>query len=67
MSNADVMERVSKGHRMQKPEDCPEIIYKDVFLKCWIIEPKRRSTFSFIEDFFETYDEISYMEESSIK
>ena len=54
----DVYER---GHRMQKPMDCPDKIY-EIMLECWEEEPSARPTFSnlkcFLEDFFLSKDDF---------
>ncbi|EGD76845.1 TK protein kinase [Salpingoeca rosetta] len=45
MSQKEVVEKVAKGYRMEKPEDCPEVIY-EIMQKCWHIEPLQRPTFN---------------------
>jgi c-src tyrosine kinase len=45
MGQKDVVDSVLKGHRMEKPDDCPQAIYDKVMRVCWEIEPIKRPTF----------------------
>lgn len=44
MGNAEVMRAVGTGHRLNKPDGCPEIIYS-VLLRCWSDQPEHRPDF----------------------
>nr|XP_014102443.1 tyrosine-protein kinase hopscotch [Bactrocera oleae] len=41
---------LEKGHRLQKPELCSQIIYDKLMLPCWKVEPKSRPDFAKILD-----------------
>lgn len=45
MGQKDVVDSVLKGHRMERPEACPQAIYDKVMRACWEIEPVKRPTF----------------------
>eukprot|EP00038_Savillea_parva_P008404 m.176720 g.176720 ORF g.176720 m.176720 type:complete len:669 (+) comp14224_c0_seq1:86-2092(+) len=55
LSNKEVVSKIDKGYRMEKPQGCPEGIYK-IMLDCWKTEPMDRPTFESLvfrlEDFF---------------
>jgi fyn-related kinase len=55
LSNKDVVSKIDKGYRMEKPQGCPDGIYK-IMLDCWKTEPMDRPTFESLvyrlEDFF---------------
>ena len=44
MSNVEVAEKVIKGHRLSKPDDCPDELYK-IMTQCWSAEPNGRPSF----------------------
>lgn len=41
----DLLEKLTKGERLKKPELCEEIIYHDLILPCWNAIPKCRPNF----------------------
>lgn len=41
----EVVEAVSKGYRMEKPDACPDSLYERVMMACWEIDPSKRPTF----------------------
>ena len=47
MSNGEVVEKVTKGYRLYKPDDCPDDVY-EIMLKCWEKNPKDRPTFEVV-------------------
>jgi len=49
MSNAEVIEKVITGYRLNSPENCPDQIYKLMFT-CWNAQPERRPTFKQLYD-----------------
>ena len=46
MHPVEVLEFVRAGHRLQKPPDCPDVIYKQIMLACWAHEAGERPTFA---------------------
>ncbi|KAM6915322.1 tyrosine-protein kinase FRK [Xenentodon cancila] len=62
MSNIQVAQKITQGYRMQRPPNCPEILY-DIMKDCWRENERDRPTFETLqwklEDFFET-DVSSY-------
>jgi len=44
MSQKEVVEKITQGYRMEKPEECSDPVY-DVMQKCWLIAPLDRPTF----------------------
>ena len=45
MSQKEVVEQVSQGYRMDKPESCPKDLYDKVIHWCWNIDAQNRPTF----------------------
>eukprot|EP00039_Didymoeca_costata_P000313 m.45098 g.45098 ORF g.45098 m.45098 type:complete len:475 (+) comp10191_c0_seq1:295-1719(+) len=45
MSQKEVVEKVAKGYRMEKPETCPKDLYEKVMKWCWLIDAKDRPSF----------------------
>ncbi|ESN99547.1 hypothetical protein HELRODRAFT_176714 [Helobdella robusta] len=45
-SSHDAMDAIIAGLKMDKPDDCPLIIYEDVMKKCWSTNPTDRPAFS---------------------
>ena len=44
----DLIEHLQQGHRMGKPEFCPEELY-DVMKLCWESDPEKRPIFQWLE------------------
>ena len=59
LTNAQVLEKIQKGYRMSKPENCPENLYA-VMRECWKEDPSTRPSFHTLkkqmEEFFTTDD-----------
>jgi serine/threonine protein kinase len=55
MQNAEVIQMLNRGHRMECPSNCPEELY-DLMLQCWNEDPHKRPTFEslrfLLEDFY---------------
>jgi fyn-related kinase len=55
LRNAEVIQMLKHGHRMECPSNCPEELY-DLMLQCWNEDPHKRPTFEslrfLLEDFF---------------
>ncbi len=43
-TNQRVVEEVGRGHRLARPQGCPDEVYR-IMLDCWARNAKRRSTF----------------------
>ena len=58
MPGHEVLSKVEKGFRMQKPTNgpfpCPDGYY-DAMKKCWNRVPEERPTFAYLNDFFDTF------------
>ena len=58
MNGHEVLNRVEKGYRMQKPTGgpfaCPDAYY-ETMTKCWNRIPESRPTFAYLQDFFDNY------------
>mmetsp|Transcript_12933 Transcript_12933/g.18175 ORF Transcript_12933/g.18175 Transcript_12933/m.18175 type:complete len:480 (+) Transcript_12933:110-1549(+) len=50
MNQKEVVEKVTAGYRMEKPESCPKDLYEKVMLWCWRIDPKDRPSFKQLTD-----------------
>ncbi|CAJ0571939.1 unnamed protein product, partial [Mesorhabditis spiculigera] len=48
MTNAEVLQQVEQGYRMQCPPNCPPPLY-DIMLQCWRADPEKRPTFETLE------------------
>lgn len=44
-SNRTVIDEVTKGYRLPKPDDCPDDLYQ-VMLSCWDEDPEKRPSFA---------------------
>jgi hypothetical protein len=44
LSNADVVDKVLHGYRMESPFNCPSDIY-EIMTRCWDAKPENRPTF----------------------
>lgn len=45
VSNADLLDLLKKGYRMEKPPHCDCELY-NIMLNCWKVNPKERPTFT---------------------
>lgn len=54
MTNQEVLQQVSRGYRMPKPQECSQPMY-DLMLKCWDKREAERPTFEFLWTFFDDY------------
>lgn len=56
ISPEKVVEMVLSGYKMPKPRffDVPDAVYNEM-ARCWELDPVKRPTFDFLEDFFEYY------------
>lgn len=58
MNGHEVLNRVEKGYRMQRPTggpvECPPGYY-ETMTKCWSRIPESRPTFAYLQDFFDNY------------
>jgi c-src tyrosine kinase len=50
MSQKEVVDKVVKGFRMEKPESCPKDLYTKVTLWCWELDAKNRPSFKALND-----------------
>lgn len=65
MTNAEVLNQVDRGYRMQAPPNTPDALYS-IMLDCWKADPEERPTFESLqwrlEDFFvnaeKSYNEV---------
>ncbi|XP_018538383.1 protein-tyrosine kinase 6b [Lates calcarifer] len=48
LSNQEVYQQVTKGHRMPRPAKCPDSLYR-IMLKCWSAEPEDRPNFKYLK------------------
>ena len=66
MSNKDIITKVDKGYRMERPTDgplsCPENFY-EVMTICWNKEPRNRPTFLYLQSVFDTMYQSEVEEE----
>ena len=44
LANEQVMSYVKEGRKMQRPENCPDVLY-DMMSECWEAQPNARPTF----------------------
>lgn len=44
LSNDEVVKRVTAGHTLSRPANCPDLLF-DIMLKCWKKNPNERPTF----------------------
>eukprot|EP00039_Didymoeca_costata_P004067 m.71161 g.71161 ORF g.71161 m.71161 type:complete len:451 (+) comp12217_c0_seq2:321-1673(+) len=66
MPNQKVIEKVERGYRMEKPVNCPQLLY-DLMLDCWKMDPVERPTFESIQwRLEEYYEESSYRDADSV-
>lgn len=45
MNQKEVVEKVTEGYRMERPESCPKDLYDKVMMWCWEIDAKNRPSF----------------------
>jgi len=50
MHQKEVVQRVTDGFRMERPESCPRELYEKVMLWCWRIDPKDRPSFKMLSE-----------------
>lgn len=51
MRGAEVIEEINDGNRLEKPDDCPVLVYQ-MMERCWEYDQNRRPSFSELYDFF---------------
>lgn len=54
ITNRDFLEKLEMGFRHEKPDNCPENVYK-LMLSCWNKEPTKRPTFEYLFNYFDDY------------
>lgn len=57
---------MENGERLDRPEDCPEEIYK-VMRDCWAYDPINRPTFSQLVDIFSSHPEYMNISQLVLK
>eukprot|EP00041_Stephanoeca_diplocostata_P024068 m.602569 g.602569 ORF g.602569 m.602569 type:complete len:474 (-) comp22447_c0_seq2:3455-4876(-) len=50
MNQKEVVEKVTAGYRMERPESCPKDLYDKVMMWCWEIDAKNRPSFKELAD-----------------
>eukprot|EP00040_Diaphanoeca_grandis_P030782 m.182709 g.182709 ORF g.182709 m.182709 type:complete len:482 (-) comp32130_c1_seq1:69-1514(-) len=50
MNQKEVVDKVTSGYRMEKPESCPKDLYDKVMIRCWEIDAKDRPSFAYLRD-----------------
>ncbi|XP_065660552.1 myoblast growth factor receptor egl-15-like isoform X2 [Hydra vulgaris] len=60
INNCELLALLKSGYRMDRPENCSELLY-DIMLHCWNEDPLKRPTFTEIR---ERFDEIISQNES---
>ncbi|XP_043482946.1 tyrosine-protein kinase Shark [Leptopilina heterotoma] len=58
----DVIQLVEKGERLQKPETCPDDVYK-IMQQCWSYEPELRPTFKDLLEIFSSDPDYANIKE----
>jgi serine/threonine protein kinase len=66
VSNQEVITLLKRGHRLEKPSECPQEIY-DIMLRCWLISAEDRIEFSEIVEELETFltELVTYFDPSN--
>lgn len=59
-----ILEKLTSGYRMDKPESCDLNIYHNIMLACWHLEPKKRPKFNEIVEKFEKFLEQTEYEQT---
>ncbi|XP_047127629.1 proto-oncogene tyrosine-protein kinase receptor Ret isoform X2 [Hydra vulgaris] len=52
LSNHELLARLKTGYRMQRPDNCSQIMY-DYMLQCWNEDPLQRPSFTKLRELFE--------------
>ena len=68
MGNREVLDKVEKGYKHPKPQDCPAELYQTM-LQCWKDDYFERPTFEYLHGFLDdfhiaterTHHDISYL------
>ena len=42
----ELLGKLTAGYRMERPDECPPLVYESVMLRCWHLEAKRRPPFA---------------------
>lgn len=58
MKGIQVIKYIEEGKRLEQPEKCPDLVYKEM-CKCWTKEPKQRPTFKDLNIHFESNQEYA--------
>ena len=54
MTRTEVIHSIKQGYRLPQPTDCSPKLY-NIILNCWILEPKRRPSFSTLHPHLELF------------
>ena len=52
-SNIEVMDLVTDGGQLDRPEGCPEAIHQ-MMVDCWVHDPEKRTNFQLVVDNLKT-------------
>jgi hypothetical protein len=45
MLNKEVLDQLKQGHVLTCPESCPQVIYDDIILPCFNLDPSKRPNY----------------------
>lgn len=46
IDNADIYSYIKNGYRLQRPANCPPLLYQSVMSICWHVDPTQRPSFT---------------------
>ncbi|KAE9547122.1 hypothetical protein FO519_009666 [Halicephalobus sp. NKZ332] len=64
--HSQAFKEVKNGHRMSKPEKCPDEVYYEIMLNCWDEDPGKRPRFESLFWYFGNYYVSSQHNDTSI-